>query len=351
VSKEYNIIPYESLSLEGQRVLLVGGAGFIGHNLALGLRKKNAEVMVYDNLQINNLVNIVSTTSLEDIRRKLYINFLLQRFELMINAGITIENGDGRQMVELANAFSSFEPTKVIHLAAISSAVKANNFPGLAWDLEINSLRNIIELSRMSDTKVNQVMIMSSSTVYGDFEEDSVDETIRPRPRGVYANGKYMAERMIREAKNLYGLDFTIIRPSALYGERCVSGRVSQKFVENALLGKPLLLEGGGSGRLDFTYIEDLVEGMIRALCLEGGLSRTFNITYGNARTIADLASIIKEYIPDVLLEERPAAKEKPKRGTLLIDRAKEFLGFVPQHPLEKGYRKYCEWYIEQWKK
>ncbi|MGH7003311.1 MAG: NAD-dependent epimerase/dehydratase family protein, partial [Alphaproteobacteria bacterium] len=190
---------------------------------------------------------------------------------------------------------------------------------------------------------------MSSSTVYGDFEGASVNETVRPRPRGVYANGKYIGERMVREAKELYGIDYTIVRPSALYGVRCVSGRVTQKFIENALMGKALLLEGGGSGRLDFTNVEDLVEGIARALALEGGRSRTFNITYGSARTIADLAAIVKDVVPGVRFEERPASPEKPKRGTLEMGRAREFLGFAPSRGLDTAYREYCRWYAEQW--
>ncbi len=343
------IIPYDELSANGHRVMLVGGAGFIGHHLALKLRAIGAEVMVVDHLQVNNLVKVVSDPDLDDIRRPLYVKFLLDRFDLMRDAGVILENVDARQMAELAHAFDTFQPTRIVHLAAISSAVTANQLPGLAYDLQISSLRNVLELCRLRESKVERLSFMSSSTVYGDFEGDSVDETVRPSPRGVYANGKYIGERMLREAWELYQIPYSIIRPSALYGIRCVSGRVSQKFVENALFGKPLMLEGGGSGRLDFTHIDDVVMGIVLAMFLEGGHSRTFNITYGNARTIADLADIIKEYIPEVTLEDRPAAKEKPKRGTLMIDRAKEHLGFEPRFPLDKGYRDYVEWYVDQW--
>ena len=63
------------------------------------------------------------------------------------------------------------------------------------------------------------------------------------------------------------------------------------------------------------------------------------------------LASIIKEYIPEVILEDRPAAKEKPKRGTLMVDRAKEYLGFEPKFPLDKGYRDYVKWYLGEWER
>lgn len=344
-------IPFDSVRLDGERVMLVGGAGFIGYHLSLLLRKMGADVMVVDPLQINNIVKIVSDPTLDPVRRQLYSQFLIDRFEDMRAAGVTFATVDARSMTEFTAAFNDFLPTKAVHLSAISSALEANKVPGLAYDLQITTLRNLLELCRLKESVCNQVAFMSSSTIYGDFEGDEVDETVRPQPKGVYANGKYIGERMVREAKTLTGLDYTIIRPSALYGVRCISGRVSQKFVENALFGKPLLLEGGGSGRLDFTHIDDLVEGIARGLALEGGRSRTFNITFGNARTIADLAQIIKEYIPEVILEERPAAPYKPKRGTLRIDRAAELLGFIPQKPLDVGYREYVAWYLAQWKR
>jgi nucleoside-diphosphate-sugar epimerase len=342
-------IPYESVSLAGERVLLVGGAGFIGHHFALELRRKGAEVMILDHFQINNIVKIVTDTTLDPIRRQLYSNFLLDRLQLLRDAGVHLETVDARMFPEFAKAFNTFLPTKAVHLSAISSALAANKVPGLAYDLQITTLRILLELCQLRESVCNQVQFLSSSTVYGDFEGDSVDETVRPQPKGVYANGKYMGERMVREANRLFGIDYTIIRPSALYGIRCISGRVSQKFVENALRGTPLLLEGGGGGMLDFTHIDDLIEGMLRSLAVEGGRSRTFNITYGNARSIAELANIIKEIIPQAILEERPAAPEKPKRGTLHIHRAKEYLGFVPSRPLETGYREYCSWYVDEW--
>jgi nucleoside-diphosphate-sugar epimerase len=342
-------ISYDTIQLNGQRVMLVGGAGFIGHHLALECRRKGAEVLVVDNMQINNIVKVVSDHTLDETRRRLYINFLLDRFSLLRENGIKIENIDARQMAELTGSFNEFQPTKAVHLSAISSAVTANQVPGLAYDLQISTLRNLLELCRLKNSSCDQIAFMSSSTVYGDFEGDSVDETVRPRPRGVYANGKYIGERMMREAQSLYNIDYTIVRPSALYGIRCVSGRVTQKFIENALTGRPLLLEGGGDGRLDFTNVADLVEGIVRALALQGGRGRTFNITYGSSRTIAELAAIVKEVVPEAKLEERPPAPEKPKRGTLQMGRAKEFLGFVPSRGLEDSYRAYCQWYAQQW--
>ena len=119
------------------------------------------------------------------------------------------------------------------------------------------------------------------------------------------------------------------------------------------MTGKPLILEGGGDGRLDFTYIDDLVSGVIRALGFHGGpnTSNTFNITFGNARTIGELAGIVQSVIPDAKLEIRPRAQDKPIRGTLSTKRAKEVLGFEANWQLEKGYKQYCEWYVKQWQR
>jgi len=348
-------IPYDSLrkDLAGQRILLVGGAGFIGHNMALELARMGATVAISDNLMVNSLIENCYESSRAQVQRQAYQGFLLDRFLLLRQAGVKLMNCDARLLADLGRVFEDFNPTKVVHMAAIASAVDAKAEPGLAFDLQLITLRNVLELVRPKVRDINQVMFMSSSTVYGDFEGDSVDETTFPRPEGIYANAKFMGERLVRTYRTQYGLGTTVIRPSALYGERCISRRVSQVFIENALTGKPLLLEGGGDGKLDFTYINDLVQGMVRALALHKGHddSSTFNLTFGNARTIADLAAVVKSVVPDAILEERPRAVDKPIRGTLSTDRAKEKLGFAPEWTLETGYKRYCEWYVEQWRR
>lgn len=340
-------------TLAGERVALVGGAGFIGHNLALGLRHYGVETLVVDNLMQNNLVDNVSTFDIDPFRRELNHGFLRQRFDLMREAGATLRNADARSMTDLAEVLSEYQPTKIVHLSAIASALDARKVPGLCFDLQLITLRNVLEYTRLFPDGVNQVVFMSSSTVYGDFETSTVDENVRPKPYGIYANGKYMGERLIRTYNDQYGLGITIARPSALYGERCISRRVSQKFVENALMGKPLLLEGGGDGRLDFTYIDDLVDGLIRCMAAHGGpgTSNTFNLTFGNARTILELANVVKSVVPNAILEDRPRDQAKPVRGTLSTKRAEDVLGFKPQWPLETGYKRYCEWYVDQWER
>ncbi len=336
--------------LSTKRVMLVGGAGFIGHNLAVDLARYGTSVMVVDNLMLNNLVTNVTVSGIDVLRRDLNHSFLMQRFDMMREAGVQMYNADARNSSDLAEAFRQFEPTDVVHLSAIASAVEARKVPGLTFDLQLVTLRNVLELSRRFLPE-GHVVFMSSSTVYGDFEKPTVDESDRPRPRGIYANAKFMGERLLRTYSDQYGIGTTIIRPSALYGERCISRRVSQAFIENALSGKPLLLEGGGQGRLDFTHISDLVDGITSSIAVHKGSTNTFNLTFGNARTIAELAAIVKDVVPDAVLEERPRDENKPIRGTLSTDRAQAQLNFHPKLTLETGYRRYCEWYVDQWEK
>jgi len=348
-------LSYENVcrQLSGKRVLLVGGAGFIGHNLSLELGKRGIETLIFDNLMINSLVDNVYGRHSDDLQNAVYQGFLLQRFEMLRDRGIRLQNGDARNYYDVVQCFSDFRPTHVVHLSAIASAVEARKNPGLCFDLQLVTLRNVLEACRSTSTDLTALMLLSSSTVYGDFETPEVDENTRPRPRGIYANTKYMAERLVRTYNHQHGLGTSIIRPSALYGERCVSRRVSQVFIENAMRGLPLLLEGGGDGLLDFTYIDDLVQGIVRALALHPGpgSSHTFNITRGNARTIAELASVVQQVVPDVILEERPRAEEKPIRGTLSVERARTVLGFEPQWSLEDGYLRYCNWYKDNWER
>jgi nucleoside-diphosphate-sugar epimerase len=337
--------------LKDKRIMLIGGAGFIGHHLALALRAHGANVMVVDNLMINGVIENLYRADRDPLQRQVYQRFLLERFSAMRDAGVHLRNCDARMFLDLHQIFVEFDPDKVVHLAGIASAVDAAKDPGLTFDVGLTTLRHALEAVRIAKGKIDQIMFLSSSTVYGDFEGASVDENVRPAPKGIYANLKYMGERLMRTYRDSYGVGTTIVRPSALYGERCISRRVSQVFIENALTGKPLPLEGGGAGRLDFTYIHDLVEGMVRALGLPGGVRNTFNLTFGNARSIAELVSVIRSVIPDLRIEEKPAAPEKPKRGTLSTARAEEMLGFKARWTLEEGYARYCRWYKEEWQR
>jgi nucleoside-diphosphate-sugar epimerase len=124
-----------------------------------------------------------------------------------------------------------------------------------------------------------------------------------------------------------------------------VSRRVGQVFIENAMQGKDLVIHGDGSERLDFTYIRDLVNGIINVIENEDSLGQTFNLTYGESRSIAEVAEIVRSYFPAVTIHYKPKDKLMPNRGTLSVEKARKLIGYDPQYPIEKGIAKYIEWY------
>ena len=132
----------------------------------------------------------------------------------------------------------------------------------------------------------------------------------------------------------------------AVYGPYDVNRRVSQIFIENALLGKPITLYGGGLQALDFTYVEDAAEGIIKVLFHEKAEGEAFNITYGQGYTLRELADILLTHFSDLdvkVVEEEDVFR--PKRGALSIEKAKRIIGYDPQISLEEGIRRYLEIY------
>jgi len=185
----------------------------------------------------------------------------------------------------------------------------------------------------------------SSSMVYGNFVDGFVSEDTTCEPLGIYGALKFAGEKMVIAYNQVFDLPYTIVRPSALYGERCVSRRVGQVFIENALQGLDLEIAGDGSDRLDFTYVNDVVNGVIRIIESPNSQNQIFNLTYGQSRSIDEMVKILRDHFPGIRVNYKPRDKLMPSRGTLSMEKAKRLLGFEPQYPVEKCCPKYSEGY------
>jgi nucleoside-diphosphate-sugar epimerase len=181
---------------------------------------------------------------------------------------------------------------------------------------------------------------------YGNFLTEAVSEDHPLEPIGIYGALKVAGERMVVAYNQVFDLPYTIVRPSALYGPRCVSRRVGQIFIESAMRGLKLRVDGDGEERLDFTYVLDLVDGICATIEHPAARNQVFNLTYGSSRPVRDLVDIIKRYFPNVEVERIERDKLMPVRGTLSVDKAKKLLGFQPKYPVEVGFPKYVEWYL-----
>jgi UDP-glucose 4-epimerase len=209
----------------------------------------------------------------------------------------------------------------------------------------LNSTVNLLEIIRDVDF-VERFVFTSSSMVYGDFQYLPADEEHPRNPTNIYGGAKYSGEIMTKVFGERYGINYTVVRPSAVYGPTDVNRRVSQIFVENALMGKPLILRGGDSA-LDFSYVEDVADGFVRAALEPGGANQVFNLTCGQGRTLREFAGILKEMVPSLEVVEEEVDKEIPKRGALDIAKAEELVKYNPQHSLEKGLEKYVSFIRE----
>ena len=332
------------IKISGKRVLLIGGAGFIGHNLALELREQGAEVTVADAFKVNNLLNLATTENIvHDI--EVYDDFLNERLDMLRSAGVKFSILDGSSRYDVSKILDD-EYDIVYLLAAVSHASRSNSQPVDAINNGLIPFINVAtELSTRPETRL---VYLSSSTVYGNFKKEVVDETDTCNPFGMYAVLKHVGERILAETAEHTNLNFSVVRPSALYGERCISRRVSQIFLENAFAGRQLVFNGNEDEKLDFTYIKDLVQGLILAGAHPGGKDEIFNITYGQAQKVLMLTDILKDYFPNIEVVVKERDQATPLRGTLLNNKAQKLLGFKPEWPLEQGYRNYINWYIKR---
>ncbi|HRY28811.1 MAG TPA: NAD(P)-dependent oxidoreductase [Elusimicrobiota bacterium] len=327
--------------LKGKKILLIGGAGFIGHNMALTFSQWGAEVHIVDGLQVNNLLWFSSQDN-DSEHKDLYMRFIQERLDLLRKARIPLYVQDVRDYHALCRIMSQIRPQIVIHLAAVAHAGRSNKDPYSTFDHSLRTLENALDASRGI---VEHFVYFSSSMAYGNFLTPEVDEDQPLNPIGIYGALKVAGEKIVIAYQQVFDIPYTIVRPSALYGPRCVSRRVGQIFIENALQGKPLRMEGDGKERLDFTHIDDLVEGIRVILTNPNSRNQTFNVTYGQSRSINELAGIVTQHFPGSKIENVARDKLMPFRGTLSIKKAQKLLGYAPQNPIEVGFSKYIAWY------
>lgn len=324
-----------------KRILLVGGAGFLGHHLSLHLNLLGYVVKIVDNLQVNNFGYLISKRDIPN--RDLYFSFIKKRLELIEEAGIELDCTDARDYHLLSHSISEFKPEVVIHLAAVSHANRSNKDPYSTFDHSLRTLENALDASYKT---VEQFIYFSSSMVYGNFQSEEVKEDDNLDPIGIYGALKISGELLVKAYSQIFDdFNYTIVRPSALYGERCISRRVVQIFIENILNDETIFVQGDGQEKLDFTYVDDFVNGICLMIGNEKAYGETFNLTYGESRKLLDVVDILRKEFAAIKFQYKKRDKLVPYRGTLNIDKAKKLLGYSPEYPIDDGIIKYIGWY------
>jgi nucleoside-diphosphate-sugar epimerase len=313
-----------------KKIFITGGAGFLGSNVVKKLVSDGHDVTVYDSFVIYTKPDPDST--------QLNYNLRLQS----VFDDINVIRGDTLNKDYLRRNLNAIKPDIIIHMAAMPLAALALEHTEEAYNSILTSTQNILEVMRDFDHNCRLVFI-SSSMVYGDFLTNPVNELHEKNPKDIYGAFKLAGEYIVNGYAKNYSLGTVIVRPSAVYGPLDANSRVARKFIINALNGEPLSIDGDGSLKMDFSYVEDTADGICLSSTREGIEGNTYNITRGEARTLKELAETIKKHIPSVEINYRPIPAHIPSRGTLDIAKAKQDLDYEPTVDLDEGISRYIE--------
>jgi nucleoside-diphosphate-sugar epimerase len=311
------------------KVLVTGGLGLIGHNVIQNLESLGHTVVIVDN---KTNYGIIPADELNYLMRE-------RIDKIKTSAVFNINIADYYEMNEL---ISDDTPEIIIHLASFPRQKVVNANPRLGSITMSEGLINLLELAKKY--QVRRFVYISSSMVYGEFTNDVCEDAIC-KPQGQYGIMKLAGEWLVKDYTRSCGIEHTIIRPSAVYGPLDVEDRVISKFILSALKGQTLKVNGANE-TLDFTYVDDVAEGIVAATLSENAINKTYNITKSHSRTLKYAAELAVEIAGKGSIEVRDKDKDFPSRGSLNIDAAKRDFGFDPKIDVEEGFKLYYDWII-----
>ncbi len=309
------------------KFLVTGGHGLIGHNVVQRLQARGEDVVVMDT---NTTYGIIPQHE---------IDYLLEeRFKKMESH--VFYNDDIVDASAVEYIMNKEKPQVLIHMASFPRQKVVNANPATGADVMMRGLINLLESAKSHG--VERFVYISSSMVYGDFE-DQVLEDANCAPQGQYGIMKLAGEWLVKDYARKTGMEYVIIRPSAVYGPLDVEDRVVAKFMLAAMRGDTLKVNGANE-TLDFTYVDDAADGIVAAATRIMAKNNTYNITKSHSVTLQDAAEMIVEIVGSGSIEVRDKDADFPSRGALNIDRARTILGFDPKVDVHEGFQKYYEW-------
>ncbi|MCL4435516.1 MAG: GDP-mannose 4,6-dehydratase [Thaumarchaeota archaeon] len=317
---------------QGKKVLITGGAGFIGSWITDLLVINKAEVTIIDDFSTGlseNIDHLVGKPNLKLIKKDITKISLKEvgEHDLILNLA-SRPTPDDYQL----------NPLQTLRISSIGTEV-------------------VLEAARKYDAKI---LTASTSEIYGDTQVIPTPETywgnVNPTgPRSCYDEGKRYGEALVTAYRRQYGLQTVIIRIFNTYGPRLRAegtyGRALSRFIDQALTGQPITVYGTGKQTRSFTYITDTAKGILQATIAPKAIGETINIGNIQETTILQLAQTIKTLTKSTSkITFKPLPQDDPKRRAPDITKAKQILGWIPQIDLETGLRKTIEWFQEQHK-
>ncbi len=303
---------------------MTGNAGFIGSNLTKRLLEIGEQVVGVDNFN-----------DYYDPKRK-----EKNVAEFANNPGFTQERADILDKEKLGSIFSYAKPQIVIHLAARAGVRPSLKNPQLYYQVNVVGTKNLLDLAKKY--KVKQFILASSSSIYGNQSKTPFSEADKlGKPVSPYAETKLKAEALCRK----YSFPITVLRFFTVYGPKGRPDMAPYLFTKRILEGKTITRFGDGSTSRDYTYIDDIVEGIIAAVNKPQAYE-IINLGNNQPVKLNDFIAMIEKITGEkAIIEEQPRHPADVPQTYADISKAKKLLNWQPKTDLETGMRRFIEWY------
>ncbi|MBR8535834.1 SDR family oxidoreductase [Carboxylicivirga sediminis] len=321
--------------LENKKVLVTGGAGFIGSNLCEKLLNQNNQVICLDNFATGKRSNLNQMIS-------------NNRFKLI--------EGDIRNIDDCSRAVEGVEI--VFHQAALGSVPRSIADPITSNEVNVSGFMNMLIAAR--DSGVKRFVYAASSSTYGDSKNLPKVEDIIGKPLSPYAITKYVNELYADVFARLYNMQIIGLRYFNVFGRRQdpdgAYAAVIPKFVKTLISKESPVINGDGTYSRDFTYVDNVLQANELAAIVqnEQAINTVYNVAYGQRTTLNELVQYLQEFlsdydasIADVKITYGPAREGDIPHSLASIDKAAKLLGYSPNYSIKEGLREAIGWYWE----
>ena len=322
-----------NIELTNKKILVTGGAGFIGSNLCEALLEKGNKVICLDNFATGKRENLE---------------------QLLIDTNFTLIEGDIRKIEDCLKASKGVD--YVLHQAALGSVPRSIKDPITSNDVNVSGFLNMLVAAR--DNGVKRFVYAASSSTYGDSDSMPKVEDIIGKPLSPYAITKYVNELYADIFSTTYGLETIGLRYFNVFGRKQdpngAYAAVIPKFVSQLMKGESPVINGDGNYSRDFTYIDNVIQANLLSLVTknEKAINTVYNVAYGDRNTLNDLMSYLKDYlsefdskISNVEVVYGPNRAGDIPHSHASVDKAKELLNYNPQFSLQRGLKEAVKWY------
>jgi len=325
------------VKLSGKKILVTGGAGFIGSNLCESLLQLNNKVVCLDNFATGKRENITM---------------------FLDNPNFTLIEGDIRNLQDCMLATN--EVDYVLHQAALGSVPRSIKDPITSNEVNVGGFLNMLVASR--DNRVKRFVYAASSSTYGDSESMPKVEEMIGKPLSPYAVTKYVNELYAEIFSTTYGLETIGLRYFNVFGKKQdpngAYAAVIPKFISQLIQLKSPVINGDGSYSRDFTYIDNVIQANLLSMtAAQNAVNTVYNVAFGDRNTLNDLMRYLKELLSvyNPAIEDVAVVYGAKRTGDIphshaSIAKAQKALQYHPQYSLQQGLKEAIQWYWEDLK-